>query len=156
MTICIAQVFTQSGFSGCSVVVWEQPGAVCAGLQQQTEKNKLKVAAHCVAINEREKKALSNLAWIDVLKQIAKYNNACCAWQQNSIKVFQQYLQFIGRMDDQSNIFKILVQTLHPLQVRAGTWQLFLFFFFYPKRWKDDTDVKLRSAEVQMQPGRWD
>lgn len=56
MTICIAQVFTQSWFSGCSVVVLEQPGAVSAGLQQQTEKNKLKVAAHCVAINESEKK----------------------------------------------------------------------------------------------------
>lgn len=114
-------------FSGCLRAAWCR---LCRPAAADWKKQVKSCSSLC-CYKRKRKKALSNLAWIDVLKQIAKYNNTCCAWQQNSIKVFQQYLQFIGQMDDQSNIFKILVQTLHPLQVRAGTWQLFLFFYFF-------------------------
>lgn len=67
MTICIAQVLTQCGFSGCSVVVWVQPGAVSAGLQQAAadwEKQVKSCSSLCCYKRKRKKSPLQfGLNW---------------------------------------------------------------------------------------------
>lgn len=152
MTICIAQVFTQCGFSGCSVVVWVQPGAVSAGLQQAAadwEKQVKSCGSLCCYKRKRKKSPLQfGLNWcFETNSQI----------RQRLAAKFNQGVSAITHLLDRWTTNQTYLKSRSKLYIHYK-WELELgnysFFFLLSqtlKRWYGREIEKRWSADAAWQ-----